>query len=102
MFHFLGDVVAVYDCTLKTGGWSWTKGGLAIGDPREGKDHAQLEAQGYALLVTADLNPEDGTEEDAYRTSYTLLRVTSGSKRLVEKWSSLERQKLNGIQGEHL
>ena len=37
------------------------------------KDHVQLEVpKGYALLVTAELNPEDGTEEDAYRTSYTI------------------------------
>ena len=70
------------------------------------KDHAQLEVpEGYALLVTADLNPEDGTEEDAYRTSYT-FRVAG------DKWKqkisgemtkpNQSRQKLNGVQGESI
>lgn len=68
------------------------------------KDHASLTVpEGYALLVTADLNPEDSKEEDAYRTSYT-FRVAG------DKWKqklsgemtkpNQSRQQLKAIEGE--
>lgn len=70
------------------------------------KDHVQLDVpEGYALLVTADLNPEESTEIDAYRTSYT-FRIAG------DKWKqkisgemtkpNQSRQKLNGIEGESI
>ncbi len=69
------------------------------------KDHVQVEVpEGYALLVTGTLNPEDSDEEDAYKTAYTLsAQYTDNSKEVFTGEITKQnqgKQQLKAIQGE--
>lgn len=69
------------------------------------KDHVQVEVpEGYALLVTGTLNPEDSNEEDAYKTAYTLsAQYTDNSKEVFTGEITKQnqgKQQLKAIQGE--
>ncbi len=70
------------------------------------KDHAHVTVpEGYALLVTGQLNPEDSDKEDAFKTSYT-LRVSAQDGKWKEKVTgditkqNQGKQQIKAIQGE--
>jgi hypothetical protein len=71
---------------------------------QKSKDHVQVDIpDGYALLVTGQLNPEDSDKEDAYKTSYTLRVAGDKWKEKVSGEVTKQnqgKQQLKAIQGE--
>ena len=71
---------------------------------QKSKDHVQVTIpEGYALLVTGQLNPEDSDKEDAYKTAYTLRVAGDKWKEKVSGEVTKQnqgKQQLKAIQGE--
>ena len=71
---------------------------------QKSKDHVQVNIpEGYALLVTGQLNPEDSDKEDDYKTAYTLRVAGSKWKEKVSGEVTKQnkgKQQLKAIQGE--